>query len=278
MPGAPHKALNALHIVTGCDIHLSIPPPVPPTGTPMPHIIVYVMGLAMPSTSKMSERHVKAGWGLALGRQHDLGMGIYHFWANWLLPAIWLGAGNKAEFGSGTVKLDKGRMAVAVYPLIGINLQLDCQQLPAPLPLPTSVCIASFNTVSAGFTWGDFFGGVFAMLFDALVTYAVNLVVAKLPGGLSKLAPAAWRAAASGVLGRIAGTVVGRVTIAVLRQTAKIGFDGSAFGQILLGMFVFGTPLGYSYKNAPVGKYSGDINDVINDTFSPDPPTPSGAK
>jgi len=278
MPGAPHKALNSIHIVAGCDIHLSIPPPLPPTGTPMPHVVVYMMGLATPMTSKKSQKNVKAGRGLALGRQHDLGIGAYHFWPNWLLPAIWLGAGNKAEFGSGTVKLDQGRMAVAVYPLIGINVQLDCQQLPAPLPLPTSTCIASFNTVSAGFTWGDFFGGCFAMLFDAGVTYIVNVAVGKLPGGLGKLAPAAWRAAASGVLGKVAGTAVGRVAIAVLRQTAKIGFDGSAFVQILLGTFVFGTPLGYSYSKSIVGSQTEGLNNTINNAFSPDPPKPPGTK
>lgn len=52
------------------------------------------MGLAMPATAKRSTT-VKAGWGYALGRQRDLGMGIYHLAANkandaindWISPA-----------------------------------------------------------------------------------------------------------------------------------------------------------------------------------------------
>jgi exonuclease VII small subunit len=112
------KALNSIQLVAGCDFHKQMPPPPPAGPLPMaPHAVVSCMGFAMPATAKQSTT-VKVGGGYAIGRQHDLGAGMYHFAPNTLLPLIWAGAGNKAEFGSSTVSIDVGdkslRMAVAL--------------------------------------------------------------------------------------------------------------------------------------------------------------------
>jgi hypothetical protein len=171
MPGVACKVLNATHVVVGLDFHNSIPPPPPAGPEPMPHIVVTVLGAASPSTAKMSTKVMAGPGGAALGRQHDVGPGIYHVAVNALLPIVWAGAGNKAEFGVSSVVTDQGRLAVAVVPMVGINAQLDCAN---PCPTPTSVAIASTNTVLAGFTLGDFVGGVAAGVSDTLITWLVD--------------------------------------------------------------------------------------------------------
>lgn len=252
------NALNSIQLVAGCDMHFQIPPPPPAGPVPAPHVVVYMMGLAMPSTSKQS-RTVKAGWGSALGRQHDLGMGIHHFAANALLPLVWLGGANKAEFGSGTVSIDvKGdatRMAVAVVPIVGINTQLDCNDVPCALP--TSICIASLNTVHVGFSLGDFIGGLIAGAVDVGISYLVSKVVGTaLPKGLMALL-------GKSTTGIRVMLVVGIVSSRFPRAR-RVVEDGI---KMNLG-WCLGTPLGYSHSWAPGSNYGGKINDGINDWTS----------
>jgi hypothetical protein len=218
--------------------------------------VVYCIGWAMPATSKKAPT-VKAGWGHALGRQHDIGMGVYHFAANALLPLIWLAAGNKAEFASGTVKLPTGRMAVALVPWVGLNLQLDCNEWCA---LPTSVCIASLNTVRAGFSLGDCLGGFAAMLSDIGLTFLVS----KVAGWLNK----AVGKGVEGLLGMIGNgvtplLVVGLATIAF--PTATVAIQDSS--KMVIG-WMLGSPVGYSFSFGPGSVYGGKLNDVANDRIS----------
>lgn len=259
------NALNSFQLVAGCDFHKQIPPPPPVGPLPMaPHVVVYCMGFAMPSTAKQSTT-VKAGWGFALGRQHDLGMGPYHIAANVLLPLIWAGAGNKAEFASGSVFVKVGsdslRMAVALVPVAGLNLQLDCNE---PCPMPTSTCIASLNTVLVGFSFADCIAGFAAMTADIAMTWLSGKIV----GGVFKLAGAiVERVLARSATGITAMLTAGIAASAFPRASAFLG--GTA--NLLLG-WVVGSPLGYSPDWAGVNYvYPASKNDAINDWISPPP-------
>jgi hypothetical protein len=221
------------------------------------------MGFAMPATAKQSST-VKVGGGYAIGRQHDLGAGIYHFAPNTLLPLIWAGAGNKAEFASSTVSIAVGkeslRMAVALIPGVGLNPQLDCNE---PCPMPTSVCIASFNTVTAGFSAADCVAGFAAMTADI----AASWMSSKIAGGAcSKIAGILGKSA----LGIQTMLVVGVAESAVPNSTEVV----SQVAKLLMG-WILGSPLGYSPGWAPGGKYGGSLNDAISDLISPAPAPPS---
>jgi hypothetical protein len=260
------NALNSFQLVAGCDFHNQIPPPPPVGPLPMgPHVVVYCMGFAMPSTAKKSTT-VKAGWGYALGRQHDLGMGIYHFAANILLPVMWAGAGNKAEFGCSTVSVDVDgsgmRMAVALIPVVGLNLQLDCNN---PCSMPTSTCVASFNTVTAGFTLADCIAGFVAMAVDVAITWLSSKIV----GGIFKGIGAILGKFNWGITVMLAGGVIGS-------RFPRAAEFVSQTASLLLGWAV-GSPLGYSAGWAPVGTLGGMANDAVNDWISPSPAPPAAS-
>jgi hypothetical protein len=260
MPG--HKALNSNQLVVGCDVHKQMPP-MPPAGPVVaPHRVVGMMGSAMKATSKQSTT-VKAGSGYALGRQHDLGMGTCHIAPNLLLPLVTAGAGNKAEFGSSTVKVRVGkdslRMAVAVDGDLGLNLQLDCNE---PCPAPSSLCVASFNTVKAGFTVGDCVGGYAAMAADTAVSWAASKfiggVAKKAAGPIAKqLGKSAW--ATHAMAAAKAGIAAHPATAESIRAAANVAAS-----------FVVGSPLGYSPQFAGVNVvYPSENSDAINDQLPP---------
>jgi hypothetical protein len=266
----PCKALNSFHLVAGCDLHKQIPPPPPVGPNPFaPHVVVYCLGFAMPSTSLKSAT-VKAGMGHALGRQHDLGMGIYHFAANILLPLVWAGAGNKAEFGVASVTIGATpqgpkRMAVALVPFVGLNLQLDCCE---PLPLSTSLVCASFNDVSAGFTLRDCIAGFVAMRVDQLYVFLVGAVT----GVLSKVASTALTFA----LGKFVATNTAMLAIGVVAAAfpTTAAYIGAVANQ-LVG-WTIGSPLGYSF-DLPWTSLGGKLNDTITEWISPTPNAPATA-
>lgn len=275
--GIPFHALNSIQVVAGCDVHNQIPPPPPAGPLPAPHVIVGMMGLADPTTTKTSAT-VKVGWGFALGRQHDLGRGLYHFAANLLLPLVDLGAGNKSEFGCASVSigacgasLDTARMAVGVIPFVGLNLQLDCNDVPCAMP--TSVCIASFNTVHAGLTLADVLAGFAAMVVDIAITWLVGELAGAIASGLGSLAVGALGEvlALLGPEALLIGGLVGIVAGPVIHDAAKM----------VIGWLI-GTPLGYSYTGTVAGvplgpgsTYGGKLNDIINDHISPTPTPPA---
>ena len=264
------KALNSIQLVAGCDFHKQMPPPPPAGPLPMaPHAVASCMGFAMPATSKQSTT-VKVGGGYAIGRQHDLGAGMYHFAPNTLLPLIWAGAGNKAEFSSSRVSIRVGdkslRMAVALIPGVGLNPQLDCNE---PCAMPSSVCIASFNTVTAGFTVADCVAGFADMAADIAATWFSS----KIAGGVGKVAGAKIAA----ILGKVAyGTQV-QLAVGVVASSFPTAAEYLSSVTSLLA----GSPLGYSREGAPGNDYGAKLNDAINDWISPAPtlapalPTPS---
>jgi hypothetical protein len=254
MPGVGCKVLNTTHLVAGLDFHNSIPPPPPVGPEPMPHVVLTVLG--MPGSAPTISTKVMAGpGGAALGRTHDIGQGMYHVAVNALLPIVWAGAANKAEFGVATVSTDAGRLAVAVVPMVGINVQLDCGD---PCPTPTSVAIASTNTVLAGFTLGDFVGGLVAGVADTLISWVVGMI----SGGIAKELPLFLVS----LLGPEAVLAVGLVGAAFPVSFALV--------EAKLGQYIgwaIGTPLGFSYSWAPGSNYGNKLNDTLNDFFSPTP-------
>ena len=263
------NALNSFQLVAGCDLHKQIPPPPPAGPLPAPHVVVYCMGFAMPSTAKKSTT-VKAGWGYALGRQHDLGIGIYHFAANALLPLVWAGAANKAEFGCASISIeinggDKARMAVALIPVVGLNLQVDCNE---PCAMPTSTCVASLNTVTGGFSLADCLAGFAAMAADVAITY----ISGKIASGIMSAAGSAL----TNVLSRsvLGNTIMLGAGVAASAFPTVATYVGGVATQ-LVGWAV-GSPLGYSFDiNHNLSSVGGSLNDSINDWISPAPPAPA---
>jgi hypothetical protein len=253
--GMPFHALNDIQLVAGCDAHKNLPP-VPPA--PAAHVVVAIMGMADSTTQKISTT-VKANWGYALGRQHDLGRGPYHFAVNVLLPIVCLGAGNKAEFGCATVIVGNCgadnsalRMAAAAIPYAGLNLQLDCDE---PLPLPTSICVASFNTVHVGMTFADLLAGLLAGAVDSILTWVVGKIS-----------------------GAIANAILGEVLGLLGPEALLLGWLLGADEIVKLPIsWLIGTPLGYSYQHGWFGlgsTYGAKLNDFINDHVSPAPKPP----
>lgn len=260
MPGIGCKALNSTQLVIGCDFHAQIPPP-----SPAPHVVTYCIGFAAADTTKMS-LSVMAGPGNALGRAHDIGMGMYHFAPNALLPLVWAGAANKAEFASSSVQIDSGRMALAVVPVVGINMQLDCNE---PCAAPTSVCIASFNTVEAGFTLADCMAGLGGMLSDTALTFLAG----KVTGLVSKGAAAGLEKMLSKI-GTGAPVLLVGVAMAAFPKVATYveGITSTVIG------WAVGSPLGHSFSWAPGSKLGSDANDAITEYLSPTPTPPASPK
>ena len=194
MPGVGMKCLNTIQPIMGVDMHKTVPPPTPPPPF-APHVVVWGEGWSQKTGFMWAVANSKAAspesavpkpvalcWGYAIGRGHDAGPHPGHIWPNILLPLILLGSGSKSEFASGTVSHPQGNMAIAVA--FAVNLNLDCQDFPIP-PLPTGVVMAMFSTVEAGFTLGDFLGGLFSMLMDMALTWISGLICAGITSALS---------------------------------------------------------------------------------------------
>jgi hypothetical protein len=190
------KCLNTIQPIIGVDMHKTVPPPTPPPPF-APHVVVWGEGWSQKTGFMWAVANSKAAspeskvpkpvavcWGYAIGRGHDAGPHPGHIWPNILLPLILLGSGSKSQFASGTVSHPKGNMAIAVA--FAVNLNLDCQDFPIP-PLPTGVVMAMFSTVEAGFTLGDFLGGLFSMLMDMALTWLSGLICAGITSALSAI-------------------------------------------------------------------------------------------
>lgn len=205
MPGFPMGCLNTNQPIFGSDIHLSVPPPPPALPLPLPHPMVWVVGLSQrtafghgtskalspetleaaamkaPPDRPIRRNPVSAGAGYAVARGHDSGPHIGHVFANALMPQIIIGSSSKAEFASGTVYTQLGRLAVGACWLV--NPQLQCGVIPGP----SGSALTVTNTVRAGLTTGDFCNGLTHMIFDSAVTWASGLVLGKLIGTGLKL-------------------------------------------------------------------------------------------
>ncbi len=299
MPGVGMKCLNTIQPIFGVDYHKTIPPP-PPAPPPFaPHVVVWGVGWSQKTgfrwavgNSKAAspesgcKKPVQACMGYGVGRAHDAGPHLGHIWPNILLPFIILGSGSKSEFASGTVSLPTGNFAIAVA--YAVNLNLDCQDFPIP-PLPSGVVMAMLCSVKAGFTLGDFLGGLFSMIIDIAITWLAGLVMAGVGaafrGAAGAVRAAFFGAGARGVLGAFGrgfsrGFVqafAGASPRALLSSLAPRAF-ASAFGRAALtpvtrallsnfpyimgpigsaiGIYGVGSPLGYSSPNSAYGRAS----------------------
>jgi hypothetical protein len=196
MPGAGMKALNTIHPIIGVDMHRTLPPPLPVLPF-APHVVLWGEGWSQQigwlwavanskacSPQSLCPKPVGVCYGYGIGRGHDAGPHPGHIWANALLPLIGLGSGSKSEFASGTVRLPTGNMAIAVAMVVNFNL--DCNDFPIP-PTPTGTVMAFMCTVQAGFTLGDFLGGLCSMVVDMAIVMVAGLVVGAAMAALSAL-------------------------------------------------------------------------------------------
>lgn len=185
MPAVP--ILNTLQPIIGTDIHLAIPPP---TTAPMPHVVVWGVGLSAdlgvplsPVSSKANNpigqaanglmiKPVLATGGHACGRGHDAGPHFGHAAPNALLAILWLGAASKAEFASTSVSTPQGPLAVNM--MYVMNMQLDCHD---PFPGPSSFAITTDYSVQAGLTWTDLAAGFGHMLADLITEALIGFVL-----------------------------------------------------------------------------------------------------
>ena len=177
--------LNTIQPIFGSDIHLSIPPPPPAPAVPVPHAVVWFVGLSQKAnfllkavnTSKAVSREsdiekpVFACGGNVVGRGHDSGPHPVHIFANALLPLILIGSSSKAEFASGTVMTKQGHLAVSAC--CAANPQLQC----GVIPLPSGVAITTASTVKASLTGKDIGNGIAHMVFDSAVTVAIGRAI-----------------------------------------------------------------------------------------------------
>lgn len=305
MPGVGVKCLNTIQPIFGVDLHRTIPPPapVPPYA---PHVVVWGEGWSQKTKFMWAVANSKAAspdseclkpvqccWGYAIGRAHDAGPHPGHIWPNALLPLILLGSGSKSEFASGTVQIPTGNMAVSVAFVVNLNLQ--CQDFPIP-PLPTGVVVSGLCSVEAGFTLGDFLGGLCSMLIDMAIVWIAGLAVA----GASNAIGAAARGAAGGLKSVLFGGAgflgafgrgfargfvqnmksafkvpfVSRASPSALasafRQAAKTVMTRDTWKQTpyimgpigsAIGIYGVGSPLGYGSPNSAYGQASSKVVD-----------------
>jgi hypothetical protein len=281
----PFPVLNTIQPLLGVDIHNSVPP-FPPA--PMPHVLVWGVGLSAkmgflqsPITSKAASpdalhlsKTVGAGWGYAVGRQHDAGPHGGHIWTNTLLPVIALGSGSKNQFGAGTVKTpNHGAQTadLAVGMLWVTDMSLDCSD---PVPLPTGRPVTAANTVRAGMTWADVGRGAVSMVTDFGLTAASSFIGGKVLGWAGKLA------GNTAVAAMLSGnSLVGKAGRAVVAAAVALGGKSkvaTVASQMLggglsyvMGAFGVGSPLGYSAGYTPGGRLAGAADTWADGLFRP---------
>lgn len=241
--------LNTSQTILGVEPHNCLPP-YPPS--PIPHVVSWNVGASedpsfrysgMASETSRALRGdgsagpVMVGVAYVCRRGHDSGPHDGHssmIGMNLFSELVTLGAGCKAEFGSGTVKGHGSPMSIAVNCFGSQNMQLDCAD---PVPLPSGAAVVNIATVVAGFTNADFAAGMAAMAFDTALTAFVNLVA----GAAAELALAET--------GPLAPVLAPPIAWAI-------------------GAYVIGSPLGWAWSHSAMGTSSGQASDAINDSLS----------
>src|ERR1700722_13883562 len=176
--------LIEFHPMVGVDLHKDLQPPPLPAIPFAPHATAALLNWVVPASTANS---VKALYGRVMQRGTDIQNLIPHIP---LTPAALLAgvltglSGSKSYFGPASVQADKKPIAAAVA--VVVNYNLNC----GDVPTPTGIVVAP-NTVVTGMTVGDILGGVFAMLTDAAIQTAMNLL-------LGDLGP--WQAGIAGML------------------------------------------------------------------------------
>ena len=136
-------------------------------------------GAAQLGRAGFDREQVKALHGRVMQRGTDIQNLIPHIP---LTPAALLAgvltglSGSKSYFGPASVKADKKPIAAAVA--VVVNYNLNC----GDVPTPTGIVVAP-DTVVTGMTVGDILGGVFAMLTEAAIQTAMNLLLGDLGSG-----------------------------------------------------------------------------------------------
>ena len=159
---------------------------------------------------------------------------------NCLLPVILLSSASKSNFGSSKHLIKNKPVAVAL--LILVNPNLNCGD-PVPAPLDGVIAITAHFV---GMTWGDFFAGIFEMVLDIGLAWAIG----KLCGKLDRISQRIYEKFLVGPLGSMLGRMgFGPISSWLLRHDfQEMMFKG--FGAKLtkiLGSDAIGSPLGYSF-------------------------------
>ena len=246
----PSTILIPLHPCISIDIHQNVPPPpAPPVPPFLPYFWVQVLG-GLPLVNKAKMATTTFTWYFpAMQKGTDIGRFLIHVGnpVNLKLPFIIIGSGSKSFFGASTVKASNEPVATSL--LIIINKNMNCCD---PCNLPAGNVIAP-NTVLAGMTIGDYFGGIVNALIDTAVSFAIGHVAGKFGDGIadcigkSGLAQAAWNTVISDAFSDLfkSGVDLGREGLKNLTgfdsDTDQIGdYAGSALDDTGISETLFG--------------------------------------
>jgi hypothetical protein len=254
--------LISIHPMVAVDGHDAIPPPGPVLVPTLPHYCGATLkwppstwlGTQKPCTDKVEAM----GWSV-MQQGTDIGNLIPHVCANYLLPLIIAFSASKSFFGVASVQSAGSPTAVAL--LIVENLNLNCWGPTFP-PMPLGGVCAP-NTVMANMTLGDFLGGLFSMIVEGAIQFALNRIFAsqtasnffnRLQGPLIRaLLPGAMRSTT--------------LVTALLAQSSRILSNpvvATTLGNLfpaLVGLGL-GSPLGYSPSWSPIGWGSGKLSEA----------------
>jgi hypothetical protein len=233
-------------------------------------------------TGKARTDVVHSGMGMTMIRGTDIGPLIPHVGTpQYLLPVTILMSASKCEFGATSVMTPEGPIAVAVAAVVNFNLNCMGPTCP-PLPLGLVPAVA---TEAAGFTLGDFLGGLAALVFDSALQYLINRAFgsAAVSGffervGARALGPLMQRLGTWGSSGSVGSWIA---TAAIARASTE---RGTQLGMLLgLGVvdqllpsavsLLVGGPLGAdigliptgSGGTTPIGALANPVTDAYND-------------
>lgn len=302
MPAMP--IINTLQPIIGTDIHLAIPPP---TTAPMPHVVMWGVGLSADMGVPLSQvsskannpiaqaangkmvKPVMATGGHACGRGHDAGPHFGHAAPNALLAILWLGAASKAEFAATSVYTPQGPLAVNM--MYAMNLQLDCHD---PFPGPSSFAITLDYTVQAGMTWTDLAAGFGHMIADliveALLGFVLGMGTALLGSAINRVvkknallsAKEIFQDAAEGMMPSVRAIPLrewvaeGKALVSSLKTNPIQRSDvGKAVAESAWNTFAdlnIGGPTGADFPWSAWGEYEGgkELDSAVDSAFYPD--------
>lgn len=253
--------LISIHPMIAVDLQDAIPPPGPVPVPSLPHYCGATLKWppsAFLGTQKPATGKVEAMGFTVMQQGTDIGNLIPHVCANYLLPLIIAFSASKSFFGVASVQAAGSPVAVAL--LIVANLNMNCWGPTLP-PMPLGGVVAS-NTVMAGMTLGDFLGGLFSMIVEGAIQFALNRAFAsntasrffnRLQGPLIRaLLPNALRSTS--------------MMTALLAQSSRILSNpvvAATLGNLLPSLvgLGLGSPLGYSPSWSPIGRLSSALSD-----------------
>ncbi len=213
-------------------------------------------------SGKPNRTAVSASGGVMLSQGTDIGPLIPHFNLipflppNALLPIIILTSGSKSHFGARKNVAAQGPVAFAVA--VKVNFNLNCAG-PAMPPLPSGLVI-TFNTHTTGATVGDVIAGALHMGVDLLVQFGLNRLFAA--PGVAGFFERMTARLLDPIVKRLTGFVVLELAVRSLTGSNWLGVAADALLLSILpakvtGIFLLGSPVGYSPSYTPVGGLPG---------------------